>query len=120
MGVALLIGMTVILATVLGTVVLGIGVEGTDAPEVTLSFQVESGEVHVVHEGGDPLRTDSIVIRDRNGTEYQLGTGLVAGERTTVVDDGGTPLDLNATTVERLTVVWQGEESERVLATFRP
>lgn len=119
-GVALLIAMTVILATVVGTVVLGVGVEGTDAPEATLSFEVESGEVYVVHEGGDPLRTDSIVVRTAKGSEYQLDTRVVAGERTAVVDDGGTPLDLNAANVERITVVWQGEDTERVLATFRP
>lgn len=119
-GVSLLIGITVILAAVVGTVVLGVGVEGTEAPEVTLSFEVESDNVIVVHEGGEPLRTDSIVIRDTNGTEYQLDSDLVTGERGTVVDTDGNPLDLSTTNVERITVVWQGEETERVLATFRP
>lgn len=119
-GVSLLIGITVILAAVVGTVVLGVGVEGTEAPEVTLSFEVESDNVIVVHEGGEPLRTDSIVIRDTNGTEYQLDSNLVTGERGTVVDTDGNPLDLSTTNVERITVVWQGEETERVLATFRP
>lgn len=121
-GVALLVGITVILATVIGTVVLGVGVGPAQTPEATVSFDVVSGEVEVVHEGGDELRKSEIVIRDTNGTEYQLASDLVTGQRATVVDAGGTPLDLNATSVDRLTIVWQSSDgtSERVLATFRP
>lgn len=120
-GVTLLVGITVILAAVLGTVVLGIGLGPVDAPEATLSFEVVSDEVEVVHEGGEKLETTAIVIRDTNGTEYGLETDLVTGEQATVVDSNGDPLDLSTTSVEKLTVVWQGSgDSERVLATFSP
>ena len=120
-GVALLIGITVILAAVLGTVVLGIGIGPADTPDATLSFEVVSDEVEVVHEGGERIETRAVVIRDTNGTEYELGADLVTGERTTVVTPSGTPLDLSTTSVEKLTVVWQGSGgSEHVLATFKP
>lgn len=119
-GVALLIAITVILAAVVGNVVLGVGVGPAEAPQATLSFDVVDGEVVVVHEGGEQLRSGEIVIRDTSGVEYYLETDLVTGERGTVVDANGEPLDLDATSVERLTVVWQGGDSERVLATFRP
>lgn len=120
-GVALLVGITVILAAVLGTVVLGIGLGPADAPEATLSFEVVSDEVEITHEGGEKLEKSEIVIRDTNGTEYELGADIVAGEQTTVVDSNGNPLDLSTTSVEKLTVVWQSSGgSERVLATFSP
>lgn len=120
-GVALLIGITVILAAVIGNVVLSVGVGPAETPEVTVSFDVVDGEVVVVHEGGEQLRRAEIVIRDTDGTEYELGTDLVTGERGPVVDSSGDPLDLDVTTVERLTVVWQGSgDSESVLATFEP
>lgn len=119
-GVALLLGITVILAAVVGNVVLGVGVGPAETPQATLSFDVVDGEVVVVHEGGERLRSGEIVIRDTGGIEYYLETDLVTGERGTVVDADGNPLDLDTTDVERLTVVWQGGDSERVLATFRP
>lgn len=121
-GVTLLIGMTVILAAVIGTVVLGVGVGPADAPQATVSFDVVDDEVEIVHEGGEPLRKAEIVIRDTNGTEYELENDLVTGEGTRVVDSGGAPLDLSTTDLDRLTVVWRGDgaENERVLATFKP
>ncbi|WP_311170731.1 type IV pilin N-terminal domain-containing protein [Halobellus ordinarius] len=119
-GVTLLIGITVILAAVVGAVVLGLGVGPADAPRATLSFDVVGDEVVVIHEGGAELSTEEIVIRDTDGTEYELDSDLVTGEQTTVVDAGGDPLDLNTTDVDRLTVVWRGADDEQVLATFRP
>lgn len=119
-GVALLIGVTVILAAVLGTVVLGLDVGPAEAPQATLSFDVVENEVVVIHEGGAELSRAQIVIRDADGTAYELDSDLVTGERATVVDSGGDPLDLSTTDVDRLTVVWQGSDEEQVLATFRP
>lgn len=119
-GVSLLIGITVILAAVIGGVVLGLGVGPAGAPQATLSFDVVEDEVVVIHEGGAELSSAEVVIRDTNGTEYQLDRDLVTGERAAIVDSDGTPLDLNTTDIDRLTVVWQGNDDERVLATFRP
>ena len=117
-GTALLIGITVILATVVGTVVLGVDVGSAATPEVTLSFKVVDGgsTVELYHEGGDPLAKDEIVVRDEDGTAYELATDrLNTGERTEI--EG-----LDPAIVERITVVWQAphSSSESVLATFRP
>ena len=116
-GAALLIGITVILASVIGTVVLGVGVGPAETPQVTLSFEVTEGgdEIQLRHEGGEPLDVDEIVVLNESGTEVGgLDEDLHSGERRTIVDDpDGT---------ERISVVWQDPRSdtESVLATFRP
>ena len=117
-GAALLIGITVILASVIGTVVLGVGVGPADAPQVTLSFAVveEGSAVELRHEGGDPLASEEIAIRDENGTAYALSVDrLVTGERAEIAG-------LDPSGVESISVVWRDPQSssERVLATFKP
>ena len=120
-GVALLIAITVILAAVLGGVVLGMGIGPADAPQATLSFQVQDGDILVIHEGGDRLAADEIVIRDASGSEYSLAGGdLVSGERDAIEDaDGNT---VGPDDVDRISVVWQdpASDSESVMATFQP
>ena len=116
-GVALLIGITVILAAVIGSAVLGAGVGPAGTPQVTLSFELTEDEDEVVlrHEGGDPLDADEIVILDEAGVAVGgLDSDLHAGQRESIVDDPGA--------VERISVVWQDprSDSESVLATFKP
>ena len=116
-GATLLIGITVILASVIGTVVLGVGVGPAATPQVTLSFEVTDGgdEIKLRHEGGEPLAADEIVVLDENGVERSgLSEDLHTGERATIVDDPDG--------VERISVVWQdpNDDTEHVLATFRP
>lgn len=114
----MLIGITVILATVIATVVFGIGVAQSDAPQATLSFSVtdDGSTVYLIHEGGDELQAGEVVVRDENGsTIHELDRDVVTGERVVIVD-------LDQTSVERLSVVYvdPGSESQEILATFRP
>lgn len=115
-GATLLIGITVILASVVGSVVLGVGVGPAETPEATLSFEVTDGdEIKLRHEGGEPLDADEIVVLDENGAELAgLEDDLSTGESKSIVD--------NSSDVERISVVWQDpkSETESVLATFRP
>lgn len=120
-GVALLIGITVILVSVVATVVLGAGAGPSETPQTTLSFAVtDDGEIQVIHEGGDPLGQDEVVIRAKDGTEYRLDGDLVTGGRQVVTKADNDPV--LAADVDRVTVVWQepGESSESVVATFEP
>ncbi len=115
-GAALLIGITVILASVIGTVVLGVGVGPAETPQVTLSFEVtdDGDRIELRHEGGEPLSADEIVVLDENGVELDgLDNDLRTGEREVIVED--------TTGIERISVVWQDPRSdtENVLATFR-
>lgn len=116
-GAALLIGITVLLASVIGTVVLGVGIGPAETPQVTLSFEVadDTDEIMLRHEGGEPLDADEIIVLNETGAEVGgLDDDLHTGERRPIVDD---PDD-----VERISVVWQDPRSdtESILATYRP
>lgn len=112
---ALLIGITVLLATAVGMAVFGLDLGQAEAPDVTLSFEVADDSVYLKHEGGEQLAADEIVVLDENGDEVAPGleTDLAAGESEVVVD--------NADDVERISVVWRDPESstESILATFK-
>lgn len=116
-GIALLIMITVILAAVVGSVVLGIGVGTADAPQATLSFSpVDETTVDVVHESGERLPAEEIVVRTSGGEEiHTMSEDLSAGQRESV-DIEGVSED------ERINVVWRHPDgdSETVLATHRP
>jgi flagellin-like protein len=114
---ALLIGITVLLATTIGMALFDGSLGEAEAPEVTLSFEVDDTDrIRLQHEGGDRLAADEIVVLDERGNELApgLSADLTTGERSVIVDD--------ATTVEKVTVVWRDPDSDTssVLATFEP
>ena len=116
-AVALLIGITVLLAVTIGMALYDGSLGEAEAPEVTLSFEVdEDDRIHLKHEGGDTLAADDVVVLDEHGNELApgLGNDLNAGERTVIVDD--------ATTVDEVTVVWRDPDSSTssILANFKP
>lgn len=112
-GAALLVAITVLLATAVSAVVLDLDVSQAKEPSATLSFEVVGNQVELTHEGGDPLAADEIVILDGGGTpQGGLSDDLRAGESAVIVTD--------ASSVDRVTVVWQDptSETEAVLAAF--
>ena len=59
-GVILMVAITVILAAVIGTFVLGLGDSlGQSAPQASFSFDYDGGSVTATHEGGDAFTTDN-------------------------------------------------------------
>ena len=63
-GVILMVAITVILAAVIGTFVLGLGDSVESAPQASFNFDVESdGDVAIKHRGGDNLNPDNVEIR---------------------------------------------------------
>ena len=116
-GVALLIAITVVLAATIGAAVMSLGVGGAGVPEATLSFTVnENNQVVLIHEGGEPLDPEHIVILDQdgNGVNPGLDEELTAGERVPIVDD--------QEDVEEVQVVWEDPDTDnaQILANFRP
>lgn len=110
---ALLIGITVLLATTIGLAMFGADLGEAEAPEVTLSFEIVDGDVYLVHEGGETLPADEVVVLDESGQEVGgLGSDMTAGDREAIVA---------ADAVEEISVVWQDPDSstESVLATFK-
>jgi flagellin-like protein len=68
-GVILMVAITVILAAVIGTFVLGLGDQVSEsAPQASFSFDFDSSadNVTITHEGGDSLERTSISV---NGSE---------------------------------------------------
>jgi flagellin-like protein len=135
-GVILMVAITVILAAVIGTFVLGLGQNvQKSSPTASISFD-QSGdvsnsdaEVTISHDGGDPLNKDNIDIIV-NGSNPDPGNAvkfwannatedkkITAGETITVADsDTGDKLGPGAT----VKVVWtaDGGESSNVLAEY--
>lgn len=121
-GVALLIAIAVILATVIGLLVFGIGPGATDAPQAKLSAQYNTtaDSITISHRGGDALPRDQIKLVLGDGSKVSPTTNgfsdgaLTAGESFTQ--------DLTGQSNDDVTVVWQdpGSDSETVLAEFHP
>lgn len=109
-GVALLIAMTVILAAVIGSVVLGLGSGANNAPQASFSFeQANTSAVNVTHDGGDTLGED-VTIKASGGDETSITSEWTAGGVRTV----------NATDGETVRVIWEDPENDKtqVLATY--
>jgi len=109
-GVALLIAITVILAAVIGGVVLGLGSSSAEAPQASLQFEYNSGDLTISHEGGDELKQKNVILR--GNTTANFNQDLAAGESMTK----STTLSAG----DEVSVVWQDPNSndEAVIGTF--
>jgi flagellin-like protein len=69
-GVILMVAITVILAAVIGTFVLGLGDQVSDnAPQASFSFDFnDSNGVNITHEGGETLESGNIDVSGDNST----------------------------------------------------
>ena len=68
-GVILMVAITVILAAVIGTFVLGLGSEiETTEPQAQFSFDTSGNTVTITHDGGQPVQADNVEVVDSEGT----------------------------------------------------
>jgi len=126
-GVILMVAITVILAAVIGTFVLGLGDQVQDtAPTASITFdqQGEPGddaEIKISHDGGDSLSDDeiSIVMEDADnsgGTIDKMGntwTGsdeITAGDTIIVTEDDGSNSVFEEGDIVK--VVWTSDSGE--------
>ncbi|WP_254839870.1 type IV pilin [Natronomonas marina] len=141
-GVILMVAITVILAAVIGTFVLGLGdqVQST-TPQAQFTFnEPSSGDVDITHDGGDPVSADNVEVVDSNNngpfcdggsgdwgaTEITAGdtctdvSGLGSSEGTLRVtwesDDGSN----SGTSEGTLRVTWESDDGSNsgTLATY--
>ncbi|WP_018258129.1 type IV pilin [Halomicrobium katesii] len=69
-GVILMVAITVILAAVIASFVLGLGDQTNTTPTASFSFDYDSdaSSVKITHGGGDPIQADELYIRGTGGS----------------------------------------------------
>lgn len=120
-GIVLLVAITIVLAAVIGTFVLGIGEEVEEtAPTADFSFEYDDDDpnVTITHEGGQEIPGDELHIVGpqgevawEDGHDAEPGP-VVAGSSTEIGDDH----DRIADEGETIRVVWRGDELSATLA----
>ncbi|ELZ94646.1 type IV pilin [Haloferax sulfurifontis] len=123
-GVILMVAITVILAAVIGTFVLGLGDQvGDTAPQASFGFDYNGTALTVTHESGSSIDagqvniTSTVALDNTSGTELPGSSGttatwewissdtdITAGSQVTVVEQ--TTDDLSTATVR---VIWTSE-----------
>jgi flagellin-like protein len=82
-GVVLMVAITVILAAVIGSFVVGLGSEASATPQASFEFDYDgSGNVAITHDGGDTLQAANIKIVESDGsvTDVTSPTEISAGD----------------------------------------
>ncbi|SHH32117.1 type IV pilin [Halobaculum gomorrense] len=102
-GVILMVAITVILAAVIGSFVLGLGnsVQQT-APSANFQFDFESGNVTATHTGGDSIPGDQLNITDGTNSEAFPQTSVTAGDTS----------DKLTYTGDTVRVIWTSENGD--------
>ena len=128
-GVILMVAITVILAAVIGTFVLGLGqnVQST-APQASFSFdQKSNNDVTVTHDGGDTIPHGNIKVTVNGNTAHSDATNdnafwnsngeVSAGDSKTI--EGYTGSD-SLSPDETIRVIWTSDsgENSQTLATY--
>ncbi|WP_411966291.1 type IV pilin [Haloferax sp. YSMS24] len=101
-GVILMVAITVILAAVIGTFVLGLGDQvGDNAPQASFSFEYNSTDLIVTHESGDKLGDVAVNI---DGVENTWAGPIQAGDQytETVALTGG----------ETVRIIWTSDNGD--------
>jgi flagellin-like protein len=109
-GVILMVAITVILAAVIGTFVLGLGDQvSNNAPQASLEFSYADENVTITHTGGDSLENSSIEVvgagsfaQNDYGSSGTYSAGDVVLDSTNTTDS-----DLAGDGGQELRVVWQ-------------
>ncbi|WP_435178217.1 type IV pilin [Halorussus sp. AFM4] len=130
-GVILMVAITVILAAVIGTFVLGLGDRVSQAsPSATFTFDyttANDGTVEIAHDGGEAVKGDQVKVTvggkavwdagtdENSGTlpvSSSWGTGdITAGDSITFHDNGGATNDIqDGMTVK---VIWTASGSDK-------
>ena len=96
-GVILMVAITVILAAVIGTFVLGLGENVEETAQAGVNFDYESDEGNVSVNVIDPGNVDALYVSYNNGSESGVeALNASAGERfkVTKASEGNTTIDI--------------------------
>ncbi|ELZ80550.1 hypothetical protein C455_06751 [Haloferax larsenii JCM 13917] len=108
-GVILMVAITVILAAVIGTFVLGLGDQvSTTAPQASFAFDYNGSNLTITHESGEALVASQINVTGDSISDEQWSTnGTTTGDKITA----GNYYDVGATFTsgDVVRVVWTAE-----------
>jgi len=114
-GVILMVAITVILAAVIGTFVLGLGDQVQDtAPQASFTFEFASEDVTVTHDGGDTISDGDRLEIVTSGSwstapAFASGSSVSAGDQTTGTNGDGAG-SAAAWDGETIRVVWSSDD----------
>jgi len=122
-GVILMVAITVILAAVIGTFVLGLGdqVQST-TPQAQFTFDsINSSYYSITHDGGDPVTVDNVEITGSSNTDpaCDSATKWNLGGADSEITAGDT-CEMEASSGDTLRVTWESDDGSNsgTLATF--
>jgi flagellin-like protein len=114
-GVILMVAITVILAAVIGTFVLGLGQNVQSTPQASFDFDFDQGDqrVDITHNGGDTLEigenTATVEITSTSGGTIEWAPTNESDDAVSAGDTQSYNYTENGTTVR---VVWTGVNNE--------
>lgn len=113
-GVILMVAITVILAAVIGTFVLGLGSNVQSVPSAQFSFDYGGGDVTVTHDGGDSIEASALSVSDDGGGSTEWSTASV-----TTVTSGDSLDHTLGSDASEVRVIWNPEsgDTSQTLAT---
>ena len=112
-GVILMVAITVILAAVIGTFVLGLGdeIQGSQTPQASFTFDYDAGgtpndgTLDITHDGGDKLQNSQVSVKFA-GTDDGSGAS-VSSDFPTEIAAGDTATVSNVDSQQTVRVVWE-------------
>jgi len=119
-GVILMVAITVILAAVIGSFVLGIGGQQEAAPQasITIAENTSNGNITISHRGGDAFTTSntaSLNVSNSTESENILDSSYVGSDGT--FEAGDTIEVDNVTATGQVDVIWTGPQgSTQIIA----
>lgn len=121
-GVILMVAITVILAAVIGTFVLGLGDNVNSTPQASWDFEITEGdnELTITHTGGDSITKARLSVSGVSSGLSTTGSGTDVGFSDPVTAGDSATVDIteeDGSTV-RLVYTSEGGDNSNVLATY--
>ena len=78
-GVILMVAITVILAAVIGTFVLGLGENVQSTPQAKFAYDYQNNNVTITHEGGSAVSAAELSVTASSAFEFETASGALDG-----------------------------------------
>jgi len=111
-GVILMVAITVILAAVIASFVLGLGDQSDPAPTVDWDFEYDgtAGELEITHSDGDELDANNVFVRGSGAGAIPASWNSLTGDSTVAAGNSHTLTGVSSDYV--VNVVWEDPDSD--------